>query len=165
LRKIVLVNGHGGNTAMIRYFLQLTLQERLPYTVYSSEFPDAGSRSRQLLVATNDGHAGESETSAMLHLHPELVKLDAFADYGQTLGRTRHLQDAGLSTGIWWYADQPGHLKAEAVPFTAGKGRAIVEDHVEHLARQIMVVKDDTIAAALFDDFSSRSDQPSNRYP
>ncbi len=165
LRKIVLVNGHGGNTSMIRYFLQLTLQERLPYTVYSSDFPGAGSRSRPLLVAKNDGHAGESETSAMLYLHPELVKLDAYADYGQTLGRTRHLQDAGLSTGIWWYADQPGHLKAEAVPFTPEKGSAIVEDHVEHLARQIRIVKDDRVAPELFDDFYRRNDQPSNRYP
>lgn len=163
--RIILVNGHGGNTHLIRYFLQLTLQEELPYMVYASGIPSAGSRSRPLLEARNDGHAGEVETSAMLHLHPELVKLDAYADYGQTLGRLQALKDAGLSTGIWWYADHPGHLQAEQVPFTAEKGRAIVDDHVDHLVRQIEVVKADSAGPELLRDFYARNDAPSNRYP
>ena len=165
LDRIVLVNGHGGNRDLIGYFLQLTLQERLPYTVYASRIPEPGPRAPGLLTATNDGHAGEVETSAMLHLHPELVKLDAFRDYGRTLGRLRHLRDAGLSTGIWWYADHPGHLQAEAVPFTAEKGEAIVADHVDLLVRQIRVVKDDTTAPDLLRDFYERTASPSNRYP
>ena len=163
--RIVLVNGHGGNSDMVRYFLQLTLQERLPYTVYASAIPPAGPRAAKLLTATNDGHAGEKETSAMLHLHPELVRLDAFRDYGQTLGRLQAHKDAGVSTGIWWYADHPGHLQAEAVAFTAEKGEAIVADHVDLLVRQIRVVKADSVAPELFRDFYDRNDAPSNRYP
>jgi creatinine amidohydrolase len=165
LDRIILVNGHGGNRDLIGYFLQLTLQERLPYTVYASRIPESMRRASGLLTAANDGHAGEIETSAMLHLHPELVKLDAFRDYGQTLGRIRHLRDVGITTGIWWYADHPGHLQAEAVPFTREKGEAIVADHVDLLARQIRVVKDDTVAPDLLRDFYDRNDSPSNRYP
>lgn len=163
--KIVLVNGHGGNNHMLRYFLQTTLEAELPYTVYASFFPGAGPRSRKLLEAKNDGHAGETETSAMLHLHPELVKLEAFKDYGKALGRTKELAEAGLETGIWWYADYPGHLQGDAVAFTAEKGEAIVADHVELLVRQIKAVKRDTSAPELFADFYSRLDTPSNRYP
>ena len=165
LSKIVLVNGHGGNTSLIRYFLQLTLARRRPYTVYAAGFPRAGERSAKLLTAERDGHAGESETSAMLYLHPELVRLDAFADYGQTLGRTRHLSEVGLETGIWWYADHPGHLRADAVPFTPEKGEAVVADHVDHLVRQIRAVRDDRVAPELLRDFYDRTDSPSNRYP
>lgn len=163
--KILLVNGHGGNTHMIRYFLQLTLQRTLPYTVYGVGIPRPGRRSRDLLEATVDGHAGESETSAMLHLHPELVKADAYGDYGQRLGRAHHLREADIETGIWWYADQPGHLRAEKVPFTAKKGEAIVEDHLETLVGQIRAVKNDEAAPELFRDFYERTNAPSNRYP
>jgi len=163
--KIVLVNGHGGNNHLIRYFLQLNLQQALPYTVYAVGIPGSGERSKKVLEAKRDGHAGEKETSAMLHLHPELVKLEAFKDYGQALGRTKHLVDVGIETGIWWYADYPGHLAAEAVSFTKEKGEAIVEDHAELLAKQIRAVKDDTSVPELYADFYERIDAPSNRYP
>ncbi|MFW5689247.1 MAG: creatininase family protein [Spirochaetota bacterium] len=164
-RKIVLVNGHGGNSHLISYFLQLTLEEEHAWTAYASMIPGPGTRSAPLLEASNDGHAGEKETSAMLHLHPELVRLDAYRDYGQTLGRTSHLRDAGVATGIWWYADHPGHLQAEQVPFTAKKGEAIVDDHIDHLVHQIQVVKADTVAPELLRDYYARNDAPSNRYP
>ncbi len=165
LDRIVLVNGHGGNSSLLRYFLQLTLAERRDYTVYLSDIPRPAEAARELLRARNDGHAGEIETSAMLHLHPELVKLDVYGDYGQTLGRIAHVREAGLETGIWWYADHPGHLKAEQVEFTAEKGRAIVEGHVNHLARQIRVVREDAVTPELLRDFYERNDAPSNRYP
>ena len=165
LDRIILVNGHGGNTSLLRYYLQLTLEKRRDYTVYLSGIPKPLGRSRELLRARSDGHAGEMETSAMLHLHPELVKLDAYGDYGQTLGRIARVTETGLETGIWWYADHPGHLKAERVEFTAEKGEAIVEDHVAHLARQIRVARDDEITPGLVRDFYDRNDAPSNRYP
>lgn len=163
--KIVLVNGHGGNNFLIKYFLQLNLQQSLPYTVYAVGIPGKGERSKQVLEAKTDGHAGEAETSAMLHLHPELVKLDAFRDYGQKLDRLKHLRDAGIETGIWWYADFPGHLSGEAVSFTKEKGKAIVDDHIDLLVNQIKAIKADSAAPELFADFYERNDEPSNRYP
>jgi creatinine amidohydrolase len=163
--KILLVNGHGGNNALIKYFLQLNLQQALPYTVYAAGLPGKGERSKKVLEAKRDGHAGEGETSAMLHLHPELVKLGAFKDYGQKLDRLKHLQDAGVETGIWWYADYPGHLAGEQVAFTKEKGEAIVDDHIDLLTKQIKAVKGDTKAPELFADFYERNDEPSNRYP
>lgn len=163
--RVILVNGHGGNNDMVGYFLQLTLERRRPYAVYASGIPAPGPRSRDLLEARNDGHAGEVETSAMLHLHPELVHLDSYGDYGQTLGRLGAIREAGLKTGIWWYADHPGHLQAEQVAFTAAKGEAIVEDHVDLLVRQIELVKEDATTPELLADFYDRNDAPSNRYP
>ncbi|MFW6294046.1 MAG: creatininase family protein, partial [Spirochaetota bacterium] len=163
--KILLVNGHGGNDALIKYFLQLNLQQALPYTVYAVGIPGKGERSKEVLEAKTDGHAGEVETSAMLHLHPELVNLPAFKDYGQALGRLKHLRDAGVETGIWWYADYPGHLAGERVPFTKEKGQAVVEDHIDLLTKQIRAVKDDTSAPELLADFYERNHEPSNRYP
>ena len=163
--RILLVNGHGGNNALLDYFLQVQLQSSRDYVVYLSGIPTDLPRAKELLVAAEDGHAGEAETSAMLHLHPELVKLNAFRDYGRNLHRVRHLREAGLSTGIWWYANQPGHLHAEEVPFTAEKGEAIVQDHVEHLANQIRVVRTDETAPALQREFYEFVKDPENRYP
>jgi creatinine amidohydrolase len=75
-RRLVIVNSHGGNTALFEAYAQ-EWEQRFSIGVYtvnfwaSDFFADA-----QALVQTplsNDIHAGELETSLMMYLYPQLV--------------------------------------------------------------------------------------------
>ena len=72
--RLVIINGHGGN-----YVLQNVVQEATVGDASVALFPASGdwARARQAAqMATNghqDMHAGELETSILLHAHPELV--------------------------------------------------------------------------------------------
>ena len=112
LKKIVIVNAHGGNDSLIHYFTQIQLANPRDYVVYvvTPEFNEEDeAKVKALWETTVDGHAGEKETSAMLAIRPDLVKSDALpADgEGMPLGRLQHIRDLGVDMGIWWYADFP----------------------------------------------------------
>ena len=165
LKRIILVNGHGGNNNLLPFFCQLTLDKQKDYMVYLSNLPSLGEEVRRVLEAKRDGHAGEGETSTMMYIHPELAKPERYSDYGQPLHRLDAFKKAGLSTGVDWYSDYPGHLAAEKVEFTAEKGRVIIEAHAKIIAGQIRVVKEDDMPIELYREFHQRAGKPENRYP
>ena len=114
-KKIVLVNGHGGNESFLPYFCQSQLSTPRDYFValFSPE-PDSAveERARKLRKTTTGGHADEVETSMLLAHRPELVHLDrAAAESGEDLQRLDGLPY--LYTGIWWYARYPNHYAGD----------------------------------------------------
>jgi len=75
-KKVIIVNGHGGNENLLPYFAQSQLEKQHDYVVYvlaHVETPKGGPAAKS---TGPDWHAGESETSAMLISHPELVHQD-----------------------------------------------------------------------------------------
>lgn len=64
-RRLVFVNGHGGNVATLRTAVSRLRYEGRDVTWFPCVFPDA------------DAHAGHTETSVLLHLSPDVVRLDA----------------------------------------------------------------------------------------
>lgn len=68
-RRLVFVNGHGGNVMVLRGAVELLRTEGRDVRWYGCALP-AGSGFVQ------DGHAGRTETSLMLALAPGLVRLD-----------------------------------------------------------------------------------------
>src|ERR1041385_2499156 len=69
LTKIVLVNAHGGNGSLIHFFAQIQLASPRNYVVYVAEPPLAPEDEAAVKAqwqTTVDGHAGESETSAIM---------------------------------------------------------------------------------------------------
>jgi len=77
VRKMVIVNGHGGNrdalTAALREHFDRTPEERRAFVCLTSGAPrDRGLR----LVEHPSPHGGEAETSLMLSLRPDLVKAE-----------------------------------------------------------------------------------------
>jgi creatinine amidohydrolase len=163
--RIILVNGHGGNTHMLRCFGWVMLEKEKRYTTYLSNFAFEDARVRKASVAKVDGHGGEAETSSMLYQRPELVHFKRFADYGLPLGRARAFRKAGLESSIFWYSDYPGHFSGEKVPCTRAKGKLFVEAHARHIAKQIKLVKSDDTLAELYREFHGRTGAPANRYP
>jgi creatinine amidohydrolase len=68
---VVLVNGHGGNGATLRRAVELLRSEGRRVLLVHCGVPDG------------DAHAGRTETSLLLHLAPETVRLDR-AEAGDT---------------------------------------------------------------------------------
>ena len=157
LNKIVIVNAHGGNDHLIHYFAQIQLASRRDYVVYipqpsyQAEEPSTSA----LWETVIDDHAGERETSMILAIRPELVRLESLpADgEGMPLGRLKALSDRDIYTGIWWYADNPTHYNGDGRPATAQKGEAWFADRSRALANAIRTIKDDQDARRLQDEF------------
>ncbi|MGE5558404.1 MAG: creatininase family protein [Bacillota bacterium] len=162
--KILIVNGHGGNSHFLEYYCQIFLDKPKPYMIFLSDHPGLKEWAEKK-EAKVDGHGGEAETCAMLHLHPELVKLDAFADYGLPMRRLEKYANLRLYTGIWWYADFPGHFAGERVSLTEEKGKAFTEEHVKNLVEQVRLLKSDDTPMELYKEFLGRVQKPENRYP
>jgi len=139
LKKIILVNGHGGNDAFLHYFCQSQLETRRDYVVYLFEPAyDKATEDKldKLRKTTLDGHAGEEETSVMLAHHPELVRLDRAKDEsGEDQKRQAGLKNA--YTGIWWYAGQPNHYRGDGSAGNAAFGQALLEAEANALAEMI----------------------------
>ena len=158
IKKIILVNGHGGNDAFLHFFCQSQLETRRDYVVYLFEpaYDEATeARLDKMRKTTVDGHAGEEETSVMLAHHPELVRLDrAGAESGEDQKRQAGLKHA--YTGIWWYAGQPNHYRGDGSAGNAEFGKALLEAETAALVEMIRSVKKDTVTAELqkrfFDD-------------
>src|SRR5579884_1392606 len=77
-KKIVIVNGHGGNEHLLPFFAQSQLEKPHDYVVYvfDSRKPSSGGPP---VKDSLDMHAGESETSKMMIARPDLVHQDRAA--------------------------------------------------------------------------------------
>lgn len=164
LTKIVLVNAHGGNYHLIRYFAQSQLASCKPYVVYVIDpgiLPEDKAAVEAQWETTYDGHAGESETSQILSIRPELVQLAQAPSEpeGMPLDRLKQLRDAGVYTGIWWYADHPTRYAGDARPATAEKGERELDAHARHLAAAIRAIKQDQEAKRLQDEFYAAAER------
>lgn len=75
INKIVIINGHGGNTPALNYAAQMiTRDAKIFVCVDTGETSDVDIY--KLIDTPNDVHAGEIETSTALAVRPHLVKLD-----------------------------------------------------------------------------------------
>src|SRR5580698_2630768 len=74
-KKVVIVNGHGGNENLLPYFAQSQLERPHDYVVYVQWGHEATKKVGAEKTGP-DWHAGESETSNTLVSHPDLVHID-----------------------------------------------------------------------------------------
>ena len=91
IRKVLLLNGHGGNefVALIRQ-----IQTDLNVHVFLCNWWLVGRDKYDEIFDKMDDHAGEFETSVALALYPELVELDVAGD-----GKTRPFRFEALEKG------------------------------------------------------------------
>src|SRR5580658_10008399 len=69
-KKIVIVNGHGGNNSLLPLFAQAQLASPRDYVVYVFGLPHEDVPGRPALKTPMDMHGGERETSLMLIARP-----------------------------------------------------------------------------------------------
>lgn len=154
-RKILVVNGHGGNNGLLSYLLFNLLQERRSYVVYQGGggMLPADAKKWDKMRGGKDGHAGIGETSMMMHLVPEAVHMEDFQDPKDAAARgwLKHL--GSVHNSFWWYADHPTQLAGDPRPAAAEKGRFLLEAGVRSLVKAIRAVKADDVSARLARDF------------
>ena len=166
LKKIVLVNSHGGNFGLNALFNMLQLYQPRDYVVYLTS-PFAAAMGKKLDAPwdpSTDGHAGPGETSMILQIRPDLVHMDRVPKDGEgtAQARLKALRDVGVQTGIWWYADHPTHYAGDASTAEAAVGDRWMDGMAEALARSIRAIKADTEARRLQDEFFAASARPHN---
>lgn len=157
-KKIILFNGHGGNSHLLHFLAQCSLWEQKPYTVYLFTWYTPEQQAAREAIRETDlhEHACECETSVMLAIDETLVKMDKVVDEpAYPLGRLEHLTSAAL--GISWYANYPDHYAGDARPATKEKGEALREISVSALADFIKAVKADSVAPLLEADFFEKT--------
>ena len=159
-KKIVIVNGHGGNEHLLPFFAQAQLDRPHDYVVYVLD----GERSRPGGPAKKstgiDYHAGENETSNTMVSRPDLVHLDrAPQESGADQGRLKGLPE-GLYTGIWWYARFPNHYAGDGAAATRELGEFEAKTWINGIAQAIRGVKADQQSLRLQNEFYERSKHP-----
>ncbi len=167
IRKIILVNGHGGNEHFLKYFCQAQLESPRSYAVYlfAPAYDAAASeRLRRLRKTALDGHAGEQETSTILAHRPDLARPElASLESGEDLGRLSGLKHA--YTGIWWYASQPNHYRGDGTAWSTELGEAILDIQTGLLVEMIRSVKADAVTLELQRRFYEESEKPLETRP
>jgi creatinine amidohydrolase len=165
-RKVVLVNAHGGNLGLLSLFNMLQLYTPRDYVVYMVQPFGPGMAALDLpWERASDGHAGPGETSMILATRPDLVHMEQVPgdDEGKARGRLQALREAGVQTGIWWYADHPTHYQGDAHPATAEAGERLLDAMAETVARAVRAIKADTEAKRLQDQFFAGTQAPGTR--
>ncbi len=149
LKKILIVNGHGGNIHFLGLFTELMLERPRDFVVYVTNW----WHDLEVAGVQRMGHAGEGETSGQLAINRELVKMEQVPppEQGQPLGRLAHLP--GLTTAVNWYADHPNQYAGDGSLGTVAQGEEMIQAAVEKLVKQIRAVKQDEVAAQLYNEF------------
>lgn len=166
IKKIVIMNGHGGNNSFLQYFCQSQLAARKDYAlfIYSPEVDtDTQKKISALRKSTTGGHADEVESSVMMYLKPELVKIDrADSETGMDLNK---LSLKNSYTGIWWYGKYPNHYAGDAKGASAEIGELSVNQKVLQLSEVIKSIKSDETTLDLQRKFYKESENPLNTNP
>jgi creatinine amidohydrolase len=169
-KKILIVNGHGGNHALLGNFVSSTQHDMKDYVVlyrsdfeygiYSlaadlredKEFPALTKEDVDNILdftANNGimGHGGVDETSTTMAIRPDLVKLDRMY---QVDGMPTHLSDylrpAGVhnSAASFWYVEQPNHYRGSHPEWANERiGNVLFERRIEMQAEACRLLKMD----------------------
>ena len=162
-KKILIVNGHGGNESLLPFFAQSQLEKPHDYVVYvqwGRGEPKGGPQKKDAL----DMHAGQSETSTMMISHPDLVHLDqATSESGADQKRVNLPKD--VYTGIWWYARFPNHYSGEGALATKELGEFEMNAWISAIAGAIRAVQADHQSLRLQNEFYEKSKHPLDTRP
>ncbi|MGH9757361.1 MAG: creatininase family protein [Candidatus Acidiferrales bacterium] len=158
-KKVLIVNGHGGNESFLPYFAQTQLAARHDYVVYVLPLPDLDVPGRPPHKSTVDMHAGETEASRVLVTRPDLVHLDrAKSQSGADQDRVK-LPD-GVYTGIWWYAKFPNHYAGDGSVATKALGEFDMNTWISQIDAAIRAVKADSVSLKLQNEFYDKAAHP-----
>lgn len=136
LRNFILLTGHAGGThtsTLIDAGEELLLRYNDIRVAVLTEFMLAAREGRGIIETPDDSHAGEIETSRMLHMHPQLVKGSAEREYPQfPVGILVRDKQRYWPNGVW----------GDPTLATAEKGARLEEAVVGALERLVVQLEE-----------------------
>jgi creatinine amidohydrolase len=159
-KKVVIVNGHGGNNSLLPLFAQSQMASPRDFVVYVFGLPSLNVPGRPALKSKVDMHAGETETSHMLAARPDLVHMDrATEESGADQKRLAGLPGS-VYTGIWWYARFPNHYAGEGADANKELGDFDQKEWSRQIAEAIKAIKADNESLKLQNQFFEDAQHP-----
>lgn len=141
VRKLIVLNSHGGQKSLVD-LLAVRLRRKYDMlvvraTTFSFGVPPGLFDARERLLGL---HGGDVETSLMMHLHPDLVRMDRLEDFGglpEQMGAENEFLGVEKPIGIGWLSEDlnPAGVVGNAAAATAEKGQACFEHIVSGLAK------------------------------
>ena len=162
LKKIIIVNGHGGNNDFLRYFCMSQLHKQKDYILVffqPNNDEETAKKIEALRQTKTGGHADEMETSMMRFIRPDLVKAE-LAGTQSGNNQERLAEIPYQYTGIWWYAQYPNHYAGDATKSSADLGKLIVGSEADQLVQLIKKLKYSNKIEELQNQFYKDSGNP-----
>jgi creatinine amidohydrolase len=158
-KRVLIVNGHGGNEYLLPLFAQAQMDQPHDYVVYVLWPMAKQAKGRPQQKDTVDMHGGESETSRTMISRPDIVHMDrAPQESGADLARQKLPE--GVYTGIWWYARFPNHYSGDGSTATKELGAFDVTTFVNQIVEAIKAIKADRDSLELQKQFYENSKHP-----
>lgn len=136
VKKVVFVNSHGGNVSIIDIVAR-ELRVKAGMLAVKTGWSQYWPKDLYSDIENRHGiHGGDSETSVVMHLRPELVNVDKLQDYPSVAARDeqafKYMRPTGMTSYAWIASDiHPLGTAGEAHLATADKGRITVETAVD----------------------------------
>jgi len=146
IRKLVVINGHGGNGPALHFAAQMVNRDAHIFTCV-----DTGETSDPDIYAMaetpNDVHAGEIETSTTLAVRPEVVRLEAARKFIPKFSST--YLNFTSKRSVTWYTHtaklSPSGVLGDPTRATAEKGRRMWEKMITNLVEFVEHLKSMTL--------------------
>jgi creatinine amidohydrolase len=137
VRKIVVVNGHGGNLAALADLARELREEGIFMSVFQW-WPAAAKLLPELFTAEERRHAGAEETSVNLALHPNLVNISRALDEEP---RRHAMQLEGMTLPLTTVDETSSGVFGKQSTASAEKGKRVFEAVTNELVRHVDLLK------------------------
>jgi creatinine amidohydrolase len=151
--KILILNGHGGNIDFLQYFAMSQCDRELDYTLYVGFYQ--GERFKAVPWESGGGHADEQETSMIMAISEEAVKME-YQRFKEPIEGVHTGSIPGVYSGYWWYALYPEHVNGCPSHASREKGEKALEAAVEDVVEMIRKIKADTLFPSLRKEFHEK---------
>ncbi len=147
IKKLVIINGHGGNAPSLNFAAQRINQDAHIFVcVDTGETSDVDVD--RLIETPNDVHAGEIETSTSLAIRPGLVRMDRLEM--EVPAFTSRYLDFSSKRGVAWYAHthkiSTSGVMGDPTKATVEKGQRMWTLIIGHLIKFVDQLKTMTLA-------------------
>lgn len=146
VNKILIVNGHGGNTATLTEVARELREKKGMFITVFQWWPLAGKLLPEIFSKEERGHAGAEETSLNLFLHPHMVNMEKAVD-------EQLIQPISQLEGLNLPLDTANHTRSgvfgKSSTANAEKGRKIFETIVKELVKFIEELRRSTLGELL----------------
>lgn len=158
-KKVLIINGHGGNEYLLPLFAQAQMAQPRDYVVYVLWPMAKNAAGRPPQKDQVDMHGGESETSRTMISRPDLVHMDRVQEEsGKDLARQKLPED--VYTGIWWYARFPNHYSGDASTANKELGEFDTKTMIGEIVEAIKAIKADDVSLQLQNKFYEDAKHP-----